>query len=77
MRCWFSSIESPICNYHGDPRSEYNWQKSKLASVNGAGGVWELSETPARPLRKFLGLKEHLNWPKIDLNAAGIITIQD
>ena len=29
------------------------------------------------PVRKFLGSKEHLNWLKIDLNAAEIITIQD
>ena len=76
-RCWFSSIECTICNYHTDPTSEYNWQKSKLASVNGAGGVWGLSETPAGPLRNFLGFKEHLNWLKIDLNGAEIITIQD
>ena len=41
------------------------------------GGVWGCSETPAGPLRKFLGSKEHLNWLKIDLNAAEIITIQD
>ena len=34
-------------------------------------------ETPEGPLRKFLGFKEHLNWLKIDLNAAEIITIQD
>ena len=27
--------------------------------------------------RKFLGSKEHLNWFKIDWNAAKIITIQD
>ena len=75
--CWFSYIECPICNYHTDPRSEYNRQKSKLVSINGAGGVWGLSETPAGPLRKFLGFKEHLNWLKIDLNAGEIITIHD
>ena len=34
------------------------------------------SETPVGPLRKFLGSKEDLNWLKIDLNAAKIITIQ-
>ena len=36
-----------------------------------------MSETPAGPLRKFLGSKEHLNWLKADLNAAEIITIKD
>ena len=39
--------------------------------------MWGLSETPAGPLRNFLGFKEHLNWLKIDLNGAEIITIQD
>ena len=29
------------------------------------------------PLRKFLDSKERLNWLKIDLNAAEIITVQD
>ena len=29
------------------------------------------------PLRKFLESKEHLDWLKVDLNAAKIITIQD
>ena len=29
------------------------------------------------PLRKFLGSKEHLDWLKIDLNAAELIAIQD
>ena len=41
------------------------------------GGVWGCSEAPAGPLRKFLGSKEDLNWLKIGLNAAEIITIQD
>ena len=41
------------------------------------GGVCGCSETPAGPLRKFLGSEEHLNWLKIDLNEAEIITIQD
>ena len=29
------------------------------------------------PLRKFQDSKEHLDWHKIDLNAAKIITVQD
>ena len=28
-------------------------------------------------LRKFLGFKEHLDWLKIDFNAAKIITVQN
>ena len=28
-------------------------------------------------IRKFLGSKEHLDWHKIDLNVAEIITVQD
>ena len=31
----------------------------------------------ARVLRKLSGSKEHLDWLKIDLNAAKIITVQD
>ena len=46
-------------------------RKVSVASVN------ECSETTVGPLRKFLGSKEHVNWLKIDLNAAEIITIQD
>ena len=48
-------------------------RKVSVASINKAGG----SETPAGPLRKILGSKEYLNWLKLDLNAAVIITIQD
>ena len=60
-----------------DPRSEYNQQKSECSERQRNWGVWGCSETPVGPLRKFLGSKEHLNWLKIDLNAAEIITIQD
>ena len=60
-----------------DPRSEYNGRKLNVASANGAGGVWGCSETPAVPLRKFLGSKDHFNWLKIYLNAAKLITIQN
>ena len=51
--------------------------KLSVVRVNGAGGVWGCSETPAGPLKKFLGSKEYLNWLKIDLNAPKIITVQD
>ena len=46
-------------------------------------GIWGCSETPAgalggqSTLRKFLDSKEHLNWLKIDLNVAKIITVVD
>ena len=48
-------------------------RKMSVASVNGAGGSGGCSETPAGPLRKFLGSKEHLNRLKIDLNASEIL----
>ena len=60
-----------------DPRSEYNRQKSECSERQRSWGVWGCSETPEGPLRKFLGSKEYLNWLKIDLNEAKIITIQD
>ena len=41
-------------------------RKVSVASVNVAGG----SGGSLRPLRKFLGSKEHLDWLKKDLNAA-------
>ena len=56
--------------------------KASVASANRARGPEEHSE-PLRggfsmqsPLRKFLVIKEHLDWLKIDLNAAKIITVQ-
>ena len=48
-------------------------RKVSAASINKVGG----SETPAGPQRKILGSKEHLNWLKLNLNAALTITIQD
>ena len=53
-----------------------------VVSINRAGGSRGCSEPLSRgfmgkrPLRKFLCSKEHLDWPKIDLNAAKIITVQ-
>ena len=58
------------------------WRKVNLASVNRAR-VWEHSEPLSEgyrgwsPLRKFFGSKEHLEWYRIDLNAAKIFTVQD
>ena len=55
-------------------------RKASVASVNGARGSGG-TLTPqwvfqgAQSSKK--GSKEHLDWPKIDLNAAEIITAQD
>ena len=60
---------------HMNPGVNIINKKVSLASFNGAGGSGGCSETPAGPLRKFLDSKEHLNWLKIELDAAEIITI--
>ena len=49
----------------------------KVSKCQQSLRVWECSETPVGLLRKFLDSKEHLNWLKIDVNVAEIITIQD
>ena len=47
------------------------------------GGFWGCFEPLSRdfrgqsPLRKLLGSKKHLDWLKIYLNAAKIITVQE
>ena len=57
--------------------------KTSTASVNGAMGFVGCSELlnggfrGHSPLRKLLGSKEHLDWLKIDLKAAEIVTLQD
>ena len=58
--------------------------KASVATVNRAagsgGGVCKPFSGSFRGralVRKFLGSKEHLDWLKIDLNAAEIITVQD
>ena len=57
--------------------------KTSVASVNGAGVSGVCSELLSggfggwSPLRKFLGSKEHLDWLKIGLDSAEIITVQD
>ena len=73
MGFWFSSIGCPICNYHNDPKSKHNRQKSECSERQWSWGLCGCSGTPAGPLRKFLGSKEHLNWLEIDLDAAEII----
>ena len=66
-----------------DPRSKHNQQKSKRSEHQKKWGVWGHSEPHNQgfrgrsSLRKFLGSKEHLDWLKIDLNVAKIITVQD
>ena len=56
--------------------------KKSVASVNGAGqsgGVLKPSGgfRGRCTLRKFLGSTEHVDWVKINLNVAEIITIQE
>ena len=57
--------------------------KSGVESANGAGRSGGRSKPLSgcfrgrSPLRKYLGSKQHLDWLKIDLNAAEIITVQD
>ena len=67
------------------PRVNIISRKANAASINVAEGTWGCSEPPRGggefrglvPLRNFLGSKEHLDWLKIDLNMAEIITVQD
>ena len=78
-------------NIRHDPRSEYNQQKSEhnkrqwSCGGGGGGGLggWGCSGNPSggfrgqSTLRKSLGSKKHIDWLKIDFNAAEIITVQD
>ena len=48
--------------------------KASMVSTNRAGGS---ARAPQREFQGVLGSKEHLDWLKIDLNAAKIITVQD
>ena len=53
---------------------------TELGALGGGGGeALRLSRgfRGQNPLRKLLGSKEHLDWLKIDLNAAKVITVQD
>ena len=57
---------------------------SRKAKVENVSGTGERHSEPLSggftgqsSLRKFEGSKEHLDWLKIDLNAAEIITVQD
>ena len=58
-------------------------RKTSVESFNRVGGSGGHSESLSKdfrgksPLRKCLGSKEHLDWLKIDLNVAKIITVQD
>ena len=64
-------------------------RKVSVASINGAGrgerggcrkpGVLKPQQgvKGCCPLRTFVGYKYHLDWIKIDLNVAKIITVQD
>ena len=54
--------------------------KASVVRFIGARGVGRCSEPHIRDfwslLRKVLGTKKHLNWLKIDMNAAETITVQ-
>ena len=51
-------------------------RKASMPSFRGAaGGVWGSYE-PQSPLRIFLDSKKCLDWLKIDLSVAKIITVQ-
>ena len=58
-------------------------RKASIATINGAWGSGGCSEPLSGVLksifieRSILGFKEHLDWLKIDLNAAEVITAQD
>ena len=62
-----------------DARSKHNLQKSKhIVNVKGAGLFGGVVRASVGVLGvKCLGSKEHLDWCKIDLNVAEIITVQD
>ena len=61
-----------------DPRSKHNQQKKELSDRQRSWGVWGgCSESLRGALkRKFLDSRRHLDWLKIDLNAAEIIIVQ-
>ena len=61
-----------------DPRSKHNQQKKELSDRQRSWGVWgdALSPSVGALKRKFLDSREHLDWLKIDLNAAEIIIAQ-
>ena len=65
-----------------DPRSECNWWKSERRERQRSWVVWGVLRpnqgfSGQSTLRKFLGSKEHIDWLKIDLNAAELITVQN
>ena len=71
MRCWLSDMAAWV-NIIG--------RKVSLTSANQAGGsgvVLRFQLQFQGILRQILGSKEHVDWLKIDLNVAEIITVQD
>ena len=73
----------PICKYQL-VENYIIGGKVNVASLNVAGGTGGFLRTPPSggfrgrsALRKFLGSKEHLDWFKIDFNAAEINTVRD
>ena len=51
--------------------------KTSIASFSGTGGSGGAVSHITGVYRKLVGSKEHLDWLKIDLNSAKIITVQD
>ena len=63
-----------------DPTSKYNWWKSEHNEHQRSLWVWgvlrsQQSFRRQSPLGSFLAFKWHLDWLKIDLNVAEIITV--
>ena len=76
----FLQLGALYASIRHDPSSKYSQQKNEHSQRQQSWGVWGCSETPAEVLRwdnNFLGSKEHLDWLKIYLNVAEIITVQD
>ena len=71
-----------VYNRH-DPRSKYNQWRSKHSKCQPSCKISRCSEPLSgcfkgwHPLIKSLGSKKHLDWLKIDSNAAKKFTVQD
>ena len=81
MHCRFLQLGALYANIRHDPKSKYIiGRKVSVVIVNKAGGSRGVLNRGFRvwsTLKRFLGSKKHLDWLKIDLNMAEIITVQD
>ena len=78
----FLQLGALYANIRHDPRSEYNRHESEHSEHQqswSSGGILRPQQgfRGQSTLRKFLGSTEHLDWLKIDSNAAQTITLQD